>query len=70
MSSVLMQWLAIEIIFGGTHFKVSAMLPMGEISNHYEMKDWDLFVISLTDKAKFPFDWHNPQDVLERLKDL
>lgn len=53
--------------FGGGWFIVVAVLPTGQISNHYEMKDWDLFKCEEVEKAKYPFDGHTPQDVLNRL---
>lgn len=51
-------------------FIVCAMLPTGQISNHYPMEDWDLFKIPETEKALFEFDGHTSEDVLERLKNL
>lgn len=45
-----------------------AELPTGQISNHYEMKDWDLFNIPEKEKANM-WDGHSPQDVYE-LKSL
>lgn len=51
-------------------FIVVAILPDGQISNHYKAEDWNLFKIPETEKALFPFDGHTPQDVLERLKNL
>lgn len=59
-----------ELCFGGGWFIVSAMLPTGLISNHYEAKDWDLFQVPEVDKALFEFDGHTGTDVLERLKNL
>lgn len=59
-----------EICFGGGWFVVIAMLPDGQITNHYEMKDWDLFKIPQKEKALFKFDGHNAQDVLNRLSTL
>lgn len=59
-----------ELCFGGGWFIVVAMLPTGQISNHYEAKYWDLFKIPETEKALYPFDGHTSQDVLERLKSL
>ena len=56
--------------FGGEWFIVVAVLPEGQISNHYEMKDWDLFKIPEYDKALFEFDGHTANDVLLRLKAL
>lgn len=59
-----------ELCFGGGWFIVSAQLPTGQISNHYEAKDWDLFKIPEVEKALFEFDGHTAQDVIERLKNL
>jgi len=59
-----------EECFGGDWFIVVAMLPTGQISNHYHIDDWDLFEIPETEKAKYPFDGHTPKDVLQRLKAL
>jgi len=56
--------------FDGGWFIVVAMLPSGQISNHYEMKDWDLFKIPSYDKAKYKFDGHAGKDVILRLKEL
>ena len=50
-----------------TWFIVSAMLPSGQISNHYHIYDWDLFQIPIVDKALFFWDSHTSKDVLERL---
>jgi hypothetical protein len=61
-----------EPCFGvpGKWFIVVAMLPTGQISNHYKAKDWDLFKIPETEKALYEFDGHTPQDVVKRLNDL
>ncbi len=59
-----------ELCFGGGWFIVVAILPTGQISNHYEAIHWDLFKIPETEKALFPWDGHSSQDVLERLKNL
>lgn len=59
-----------EKCFDGNWFIVVAILPSGQISNHYEMKDWDLFQIPEYDKSKYEFDGHTSQDVLERLKEV
>ena len=59
-----------ELCFGGGWFIVVAVLPGGQISNHYEMEDWDLFDIPETEKAKFEFDGHTTQDVIDRLLKL
>lgn len=59
-----------ELCFGGGWFIVQAELPIGlgsaQISNHYEMKDWDLFHIQELDKA-MEWDGHTDKDVEDRL---
>ena len=59
-----------EPCFGGGWFIVMAVLPTGQISNHYEAKDWELFKIPEEPKAKYEFDGHTSQDVLKRLLEL
>jgi hypothetical protein len=56
-----------ELCFGGGWFIVVAMLPTGQISNHYEEKDWDLFREPEVEKAKYEFDGHTGEDVIDRL---
>lgn len=59
-----------EYPFGDSNwFIVMAELPTGQISNHYEMKDWNKFQIpekSLANK----WDKHSPRDVADRLTDF
>ena len=57
-----------ELCFGGGWFIVVAVIPQGQISNHYEAKDWDLFNVPEVEKALFEFDGHTGADVVERLK--
>jgi hypothetical protein len=59
-----------ELCFGGGWFIVVAVLPTGQISNHYEAKDWDLFKIPEVEEALFPFDGHSANDVITRLNSL
>ena len=59
-----------ELCFGGGWFIVVAVLPTGQISNHYEAKDWDLFRIPETPNAKYEWDGHEAKDVLKRLMAL
>lgn len=59
-----------ELCFGGGWFIVVAILPTGQISNHYKLEDWDLFNIPEYDKALFEFDGHTTKDVINRLKQL
>jgi hypothetical protein len=59
-----------ELCFGGGWFVVVAVLPSGQITNHYKMEDWDLFKIPEVEKAKYVFDGHTSKDVLERMLNL
>jgi hypothetical protein len=59
-----------ELCFGGGWFVVIAILPSGQITNHYEMKDWGLFKIPELEKAKYQFDGHTSEDVVERMLNL
>jgi len=58
-----------EQCFGGGWFIVVATLPTGDISNHYEMKYWDMFKCEIREKGK-EWDGHTSKDVLERLSEL
>lgn len=58
-----------EDCFGGGWFIVMATLPTGQISNHYELKDWDLFKCEEREKAD-EWDGHIAQDVAKRLYEL
>ena len=55
-----------EECFGGGWFIVMANLPTGQISNHYELKDWELFQIPEKEVAD-EWDGHTPQKAAERL---
>jgi len=55
-----------EECFGGGWFIVMANLPTGQISNHYELKDWDLFQVQEKETAD-EWDGHTPQEAAERL---
>lgn len=56
-----------ELCFGGGWFIVVVELPTGQISNHYELKDWGLFQIDEVDKAP-KYDRHTSADVARRLR--
>jgi len=58
-----------ELCFGGGWFIVSATLPDGLISNHYEAQHWDLFRIP-EQEIPAEFDGHTSQDVSDRLMSL
>ena len=55
-----------EECFGGGWFIVMANLPTGQISNHYELKDWELYQIQEKEIAD-EWDGHTPQEAAERL---
>ena len=55
-----------EECFGGGWFVVMANLPTGQISNHYELKDWELFQIPEKEVAD-EWDGHTPKEAAERL---
>ena len=55
-----------EECFGGGWFIVMANLPTGQISNHYELKDWDLFKVPEKEIAD-EWDGHTPQEAAVRL---
>lgn len=57
-----------EIPFGDPNwFIVMAELPTGQISNHYEMKDWDLFQVPEKSISNV-WDGHGPRDVAKRIR--
>jgi len=58
-----------EDCFGGGWFIVMAELPTGQISNHYELKDWDLFQIPECEVGD-KWDGHTPADVAKRLREF
>lgn len=55
-----------EECFGGGWFIVMANLPTGQVSNHYELKDWDLFQVP---EKEFADEWdgHTSQEAAKRL---
>jgi hypothetical protein len=59
-----------ELCFGGGWFIVVAILPTGQISNHYKAEDWDLFKIPIAEKAKYAFDGHDSNIVIDRINKL
>lgn len=57
-----------EDCFGGGWFIVIAYLPnAGQISNHYEMKDWDKFDIPERETAD-EWDGHTAEEAAKRLE--
>ena len=55
-----------ELCFEGEWFVVVAILPTGQVTNHYPIKDWDYFKIPAYDTVKDEFDGHTSIDVLIR----
>lgn len=55
-----------ELCFGGGWFVVCAELPTGQVTNHYEAKHWDLFVIP--EETPPVYDGHSPTDASHRLR--
>ena len=56
-----------EPCFGGGWFIVTATLPTGQVSNHYEEKHWALFDVP---EVVYPPEWdgHTPEDAADRLE--
>jgi hypothetical protein len=59
-----------ELCFGGGWFVVLAVLPTGQITNHYPESDWPLFQVRTVDKIEYEYDGHTAKDVLMRIKDF
>jgi hypothetical protein len=55
-----------EPCFGGGWFIVVAQTPAGQVSNHYETADWDLFRVPERERGA-EYDGHTPQVALQRL---
>lgn len=55
------------LAFGGGWFVVVAELPTGQITNHYEAGDWNLFHIPEANVAH-AWDGHTAADVATRLE--
>jgi hypothetical protein len=51
------------------YFVVVAILPSGQISNHYRMKDWDKFNVVAYQKALHAYDGHTPEDCEKRMEE-
>lgn len=56
-----------ELCFGGGWFIVMAELPTGQVSNHYELKYWDLFKC---EEVEFAPEWdgHTPDIAASRIE--
>ena len=55
-----------KLCFDGEWFVVVAILPTGQVTNHYHVKYWDYFKIPSYEKVKDEFDGHTSTDVLIR----
>lgn len=58
-----------ELCFGGGWFIIVADTEHGQITFHYDLKDWDLFEMPEKETAS-PFDGHTSEDALKRLYKL
>lgn len=56
-----------ELCFGGGWFIVSAQLPTGQVTNHYEAEHWDLFAVPEVETPP-TYDGHTPAEVAVRLE--
>lgn len=56
-----------EECFGGGWFVVVATLPTGQVSNHYEADQWDLFDVPEVDLPP-EYDGHSPAQAAARLR--
>ena len=56
-----------ELCFDGGWFVVYAILPTGQVSNHYKAEHWGLFRIPEVERAP-EWDGHDPQEAALRLE--
>ena len=56
-----------EFCFGGGWFIVTAQLPTGQVSNHYQTQHWDLFAVPEVEEAP-QWDGHTPDEAAKRIK--
>lgn len=57
-----------EPCFGGDWFIVTAQLDTGQVSNHYQIKDWRLFKVPAVEVAP-EWDSHTPAEAAKRLRE-
>ncbi len=48
---------------------VVAILPSGQITNHYPVSAWAQFNVPALEAAKYPYDGHSSNDVVARIED-
>lgn len=56
-----------ELCFDGEWFIVVGILPTGQVTNHYPIRNWNDFKIPEYEKVKDEFDGHTSTEVLLRL---
>lgn len=56
-----------ELCFGGGWFIVTATLPTGQVSNHYQADAWGLFAVPEVECAPV-WDGHTPAEAADRLR--
>ena len=59
-----------ELCFDGEWFIVVAILPLGQVTNHYHIKYWNYFKIPSYERVKDEFDGHTSSVVLLRYGEL
>jgi hypothetical protein len=57
-----------ELCFGGGWFVVVALLPTGQVTNHYEAQHWDLFNVPEPPSLPPAYDGHTPAEAADRLR--
>jgi hypothetical protein len=57
-----------ELCFGGGWFVVVALLPTGQVTNHYEAQHWDLFNVPEPLSLPPAYDGHTPAEAADRLR--
>lgn len=58
-----------HLCFAGGWFVVVAILPTGQITNHYKESDWDLFKITEVSQVQDAYDGHKSKDVAKRIEE-
>lgn len=59
-----------DLCFDGEWFIVVAILPSGQVTNHYHIRYWDYFKIPSYERVKDEFDGHTSSVVLSRYEVL
>lgn len=57
-----------KLCFGGGWFVVVALLPTGQVTNHYPAEHWDLFDAQVVYRAP-EWDGHTPKEAAKRIEE-